>query len=128
MYTYRKNHFINSGDVITKIEIKNLGIDKNNVISKIHEYLAYRKKTQPLQGRNCGCVFKNRDGVSAGKIIEDLGLKGTNVGGMRVSHLHANFLENDGSATAADFWELVRIIQEKVKDQFGKELELEINS
>lgn len=79
-YSYRKNHFVQAGDVITHIEIKNLGINLKDVAQKITDYMDYRKKTQPLQSSNCGCIFKNMDGVSAGKIIDDLGLKGTRVG------------------------------------------------
>jgi UDP-N-acetylmuramate dehydrogenase len=127
-FSYRKNHFIEIGDVITKVGIKNMGIDKVTIPPKIHEYMEYRKKTQPLQSFNCGCIFKNMDGVSAGKIIQDVGMKGAKVGGMRVSTLHGNFLENEGSGTAHDFWNLVELIQKKVKDKFGRELELEVNS
>jgi len=127
-FSYRKNYFIKTGDIITKICIKNLGIDKVNIPSKIQEYMDYRKKTQPLQSFNCGCIFKNMDGVSAGKIIQDLGIKGLKVGDVRVSTLHGNFLENEGSGAAQDFWKLVELIQNKVREKFGRELELEVNS
>lgn len=127
-YSYRTNHFIKPGEVINKVRVKNAGIDLKVVTKNITEYMDYRKKTQPLKSNNCGCIFKNMDGVSAGKIIQDLGLKGLRVGGIRVSPLHANFLENEKDGTASEFWDLVNIIQQKVKDQFGRELELEINS
>lgn len=127
-FSYRKNNFVLEGEIITEVEIVHSGLDKKNISNMINEYMEYRKKTQPLQSNNCGCIFKNMGGVSAGKIIQDAGLKGVSVGGMRVSTLHGNFLENTGGATAKEFWELVSLIQEKVKSYCGKEFELEINS
>lgn len=127
-FSYRKNNFLKPQEVITKIELIHHGIDQKSISLKINEYMEYRKKTQPLQSKNCGCIFKNMNGISAGKIIEDLGLKGLQVGGMRVSSLHANFLENAGGATYEDFWNLVNSIQEKVEASFGTKLELEINA
>jgi UDP-N-acetylmuramate dehydrogenase len=126
-FSYRKNNFLKEREVITKIEIFHHGIDKKNIPQKINEYMEYRKMTQPLKSNNCGCIFKNMDNQSAGKIIQDLGLKGLQVGGMRVSQLHANFLENAGNATYEDFWNLVARIQDKVEEKFGKKFELEIN-
>lgn len=127
-YSYRKNNFLKPHEVISKIEIQHFGIDQKITAQKITEYMDYRKKTQPLQSNNCGCIFKNMDGISAGKIIDELGLKGFQVGGMRISHLHGNFLENIGNSTDQEFWQLVNFIQEKVERKFNRKLELEISN
>lgn len=125
-YSYRKNSFVAPNEVITQVEVMHHGIDEIKIPSLIRDYLDYRKKTQPLKSNNCGCVFKNPPGKSAGQIIDQLGLKGLSVGDMRVSTLHGNFLENTGSATASDFWNLVKEIQDVVKSKTGENFELEI--
>ena len=71
-------------------------------------------------------MFKNPPGDHAGRLIEAAGLKGTQVGGMQISTLHANFFVNSGDATAADVKALIDLAQERVQQQFGVALELEI--
>lgn len=97
--------------------------------------LAYRKQTQPLHLPSAGCVFQNPlpsdpvpDGVprSAGALIERAGLKGARQGRARVSPLHANFIVNEGGATAADIRALVERCREAVRARFGVELRDEI--
>ena len=75
---------------------------------------------------NAGSVFVNPEGDSAGRLIESLGLKGLKVGGAMVSEMHANFIVNTGSATAADVIELVRQLRESVEDAYGIELRPEV--
>jgi len=86
---------------------------------------AQRTKSQPA-GRNAGCVFKNPPGGHAGKIIDQLGLKGMRRGGAVVSPLHANFVVNDQRASARDVLDLVDLVREKVAREEGVELELEV--
>jgi len=88
--------------------------------------LRRRKRDQPLGTPNAGSVFVNPEGDSAGRLIEALGLKGHSVGGAAVSDMHANFIVNTGTATAADVLELVRQIRESVEDAYGIELKPEI--
>lgn len=88
---------------------------------------AYREKRQASQPRepSAGCLFRNPPGDSAGRLIDQCGLKGLSVGGARVSEKHANFIVNTGSATAADVIALARQVRERVREQRGIELEPE---
>lgn len=88
--------------------------------------LTHRRKTQPLHLPNAGSIFKNPPGRSAGALIERLGLKGLRVGDAELSAQHANFIVNRGRATARDILELIRRIQETVREHAGIELELEV--
>lgn len=87
--------------------------------------IAKRKASQP-GGASMGSTFKNPVGDHAGRLIEASGLKGTKVGGVQVSPVHANFLINDGTGRPEDYLELIRLIQSTVAQKFGVALELEI--
>jgi UDP-N-acetylmuramate dehydrogenase len=86
----------------------------------------YRIKTQPYGEPSAGCVFRNPQGGSAGALIDQCGLKGKEIGGARVSPIHANFIVNTGNATAQDVLELAAVIKETVKEKTGLDLEMEI--
>ena len=86
----------------------------------------YKRNTQPLNTKNCGCVFKNPRGLSAGALIDAAGLKGARVGGAEVSDKHANFIVAHPDCRADDVLELIRTIREKVADRSGVELESEV--
>lgn len=88
-------------------------------------YLQYRKHTQPLSQPNAGSVFKNPPGTTAGRVIEEAGLKGYRVGDAQVSAKHANFIVNLGRARAADVLRLIKKIQRDVLHRTGVTLELE---
>lgn len=92
----------------------------------IRQILAEKQRSQPLDARTAGCVFKNPPGKSAGALIDQAGLKGYRVGGAYVSTLHANFIINDGTATFSDVMRLIDIIRDRVLKEHGIELELEI--
>jgi UDP-N-acetylmuramate dehydrogenase len=125
-FSYRKNNFVRSGEVIISATITHLGIDET-IPQKIRDYLEYRKRTQPLTTRNCGCVFKNplRD-MPAGKLIDLLQLKGVGVGDLRISPKHANFMENSGKASWDQFQSLVNLINFEMDHFYGIEFELEV--
>jgi UDP-N-acetylenolpyruvoylglucosamine reductase len=93
---------------------------------KIREYLDHRTKTQPANLPSCGCVFKNPVGNYASKMIDELGLKGTEVGGLKISDKHANFMINTGTATAKDAENLIALVQQKAQDQYGVLLHPEV--
>ncbi len=84
-----------------------------------------RRLTQP-SGACFGSTFKNPVGGSAGRLIEEAGLKGFKIGGVQISPVHANFLVNDGTGTAEDYRRLIKLAQETVYEKSGIKLELEI--
>ncbi len=84
-----------------------------------------RWDTQPTAS-SAGCIFKNPGTIPAGKLIDELGLKGTQVGGAMVSDEHANFIVNKGTATAKDVLELIEVIRRRAKAERGIELETEV--
>ena len=85
-----------------------------------------RRASQPLGQKSAGCIFKNPPGASAGRMIDELGLKGLSVGDARVSDRHANFFVNAGKASAIDMHALIADVRERVQKNFGMELENEV--
>jgi len=85
-----------------------------------------RRSSQPLGQKSAGCIFKNPPGASAGRMIDDLGLKGLSVGDARVSERHANFFVNAGKASAKDMLALIADVRERVRSAFSVELEHEV--
>ncbi len=85
-----------------------------------------RRSSQPLGQKSAGCIFKNPPGASAGRMIDDLGLKGLSVGDARVSDRHANFFVNAGRASARDMLALIADVSERVQKTYGVELENEV--
>ena len=99
--------------------------DQAAIDATMKEYAARRRNTQP-PGASMGSIFKNPEGNFAGRLIQEAGLKGTRIGGVEVSPLHGNFMVNDGSATAGDYFRLITLVREKVREHTGVTLELEI--
>jgi len=100
--------------------------DPQRVLRQVKEIWIYKRNTQPLGGRNAGCIFKNPRGMSAGALIDRAALKGRRVGGAHVSEKHANFLLADEGTTAADVLKLINVIREAVYKTAEVYLELEI--
>jgi UDP-N-acetylmuramate dehydrogenase len=103
---------------------------KKGIEAQIRERMAqimkWRQEKHPLQYPSAGSVFKNLPGLPAGKLIEDLGLKGMRRGDAQVSKQHANFIVNKGRGTAQDVLTLISLIQEKARKEKGVELETEV--
>lgn len=89
------------------------------VSARIRSVLQRKKETQPLGSLSAGCVFKNPEGDSAGRLIESAGCKGMSVGGVEVSPLHANYFINRGGATCKDFLFLMDDVRERVRKSTG---------
>lgn len=92
----------------------------------MREYMEKRIAKQPLQYPSAGSVFKRPQGCYAGSMIEQAGLKGFEIGGARVSDLHAGFIINTGSATCTDVLSLIEHIQTRVLAQSGVLLQPEL--
>jgi UDP-N-acetylmuramate dehydrogenase len=100
--------------------------DPERIMKKTKEIWMYKRNTQPLNTRNCGCIFKNPRGLSAGALIDQAGLKGFKVGRAEVSEKHANFLIAHPGCRADDVLKLVKLIREKVFEKNEIHLESEV--
>ena len=98
--------------------------EKPEKVEENVNYFLDRRKAQP-KGKSCGCVFKNPEGLSAGKIIDDAGLKGMKIGGAEVSREHANFIINNGGSSA-DVYALIKSVKKSVYEMAGINLEEEV--
>ncbi len=99
---------------------------RSDIEKVVKDYLHYRRDTQPLALPSAGCVFKNPMNDSAGRVIEAAGLKGTSVGDAQVSTKHANFIVNQGHASAADVLSLIKKVRARIAQKTGIKLELEL--
>lgn len=125
-YSYRNSFLKEHKDYIcTEVTLKMKYLEKE----KIQEVMDSRKKrrieSQPLDKPSAGSVFRNPEGMSAGKLIEDAGLKGYAIGGAEISTKHANFIVNNGTATYEDILELIDYTKKKIKEIYGIDLILE---
>ena len=102
---------------------------KEGYVDIIEEIIENRKKrrqdSQPLNFPSAGSVFRNPEGKSAWKLIEDAGLKGKKIGGAKISEKHANFIINDGNATGEDVMKLIEEVKKQVKEKYEVDLILE---
>ncbi|MFH1378565.1 MAG: UDP-N-acetylmuramate dehydrogenase [Planctomycetota bacterium] len=115
------------GDVlVVRCGLKLAASDPATVRARTKEVIDYKALSQPLSARSAGCIFKNPENDSAGRLIEAAGMKGARCGGASVSDQHANFIVNDGTASASDVMTLIRFAHRSVMNQFGINLELEV--
>jgi UDP-N-acetylenolpyruvoylglucosamine reductase len=98
---------------------------RHNIEQRMRQFSRKRWDSQPA-APSAGCTFKNPETIPAGKLIDELGLKGTRVGGAYVSAEHGNFIVNDGTATARDILELVETVRCRVRAERGIELQTEM--
>jgi len=124
MFDYRRTNI--TAQFILNARLKLTSADPEQIMRTVKEIWIYKKNSQPLNTRNCGCVFKNPRGVSAGALIDRAGLKGLQIGGAVVSEKHANFIIAEKGCKSRDVVRLIDAVKERVKEQFGIELELEI--
>jgi UDP-N-acetylmuramate dehydrogenase len=117
---------ISEGHVVLDVHIVLRRGDRDKIKAHVRELLDARKKRQPAGYPNAGSIFKNPQEESAGKLIEEAGLKGTTVGNAQVSGKHANFIVNKGHARASDVLALMELVKEKVLQVHGVRLEPEI--
>jgi UDP-N-acetylenolpyruvoylglucosamine reductase len=125
--SYRHSN-LEPGHVVARARFRLTPATPEIVKARAAELLAQRKATQPTNKRTFGSVFKNPgEGLpGAGRMIEECGLKEHRIGGALISPRHANFIENAGGATSADCIALMAEARRRVRDQFGAELEHEV--
>ena len=99
--------------------------NSEEIIELIDERKKRRLETQPLEYPSAGSVFRNPEGDFAGRLIEEIGYKGKNIGGAKVSEKHANFIINTGNATGEEVKELITEIKNKIKEKYNIELKVE---
>lgn len=125
-FKYRDTFFKHNKDyyiVSAHIDLKQG--DKQEILEKISKRRVKRLETQPLDMPSAGSVFRNPEGMHAGALIEECGLKGFTIGGAQVSEKHANFIVNTGDATGKEVIQLINRVKESVKEKYNIELILE---
>ncbi|WP_414752023.1 UDP-N-acetylmuramate dehydrogenase [Anabaena sp. CCY 9910] len=126
-YGYRTSLLQGSNRVVTQATFQlQPGFDPAYVTATTREHKQMRLTTQPYNFPSCGSVFRNPKPYSAGWLIEQSGLKGYQIGGAQVAHLHANFIVNRGGAKANDIFCLIRHIQQEVQERWSILLEPEV--
>ncbi len=127
-FGYRTSICHNCNFVVLEAEFELEYKEKNHIYDKMKENLEFRKDHQPMLSLpNCGSVFKNPDNNSAGKLLDEVGVKGLKIGGAEVWMGHANFIVNsEKNATSKDVLELMAEMKMRVKNKFGIDLVPEI--
>lgn len=130
-FGYRRTNIV--ARYILEAELRLWPEDPESLMKRVKEIFMYKKNSQPMGDRSAGCVFKNpklgvgvTERISAGRLIDQAGLKGHRIGGAEVSVQHANFIVAHQGCTASDIKELVRCVQEVVVQRTGMGLECEI--
>jgi len=123
---YRTSVIAKKNYIVLEATIKLTKGDKNAIKERMDELKVQRTTKQPLEYPSAGSTFKRPVGHFAGKLIQDAGLRGFQVGGAQVSEKHCGFVINKDQATAADVAELMKQVSAIVKEQFGVELEAEV--
>ena len=123
---YRTSVFKTNGDIILYSKYSLHTDDKEAIKARMDDVMDRRKSKQPLEYPSAGSVFKRPEGAFAGTLIEQCGLKGKTVGGAQVSEKHAGFIINIGGATCDDVMQLVKLVQDTVREETGYFLEREI--
>lgn len=123
-YSYKSSLFMRNNDVILGAKLRLHSATGEEIKAKMREYAA--RRTHLPRGKSMGCVFKNPENVSAGKLIEGAGLKGLRVGNAVVSEKHANFVLNEGGATSQQVRTLIGIVKNAVYAQYRIKLQEEI--
>ncbi len=124
--SYRYSDYKKNGNIITGATFKLTKAPKEEIKSKMNDFLGRRTDKQPLDFPSAGSTFKRPEGYFAGALIEQCELKGFSVGGAQVSEKHAGFVINKGSATAKDITDLIAHIAKTVKENTGVTLEPEV--
>ncbi|MGQ0552129.1 MAG: UDP-N-acetylmuramate dehydrogenase [Planctomycetota bacterium] len=123
-FGYRRSPF--RGAVILDAVLQFEPQDPAQIWERMAAILHKKRESQPLTARSAGCIFRNAPEAPSGQLIEAAGCKGWSVGGARVSAQHANFILNEGSASAGEVLQLIQRIRHEVAERTGQHLELEV--
>ncbi|WP_372520663.1 UDP-N-acetylmuramate dehydrogenase [Candidatus Ruminimicrobiellum ovillum] len=123
-FEYRESDL--QGNIITKIFFILKNADKNDILKTISQERKRRINSQPIGTKNAGCVFKNPESDSAGRLIDSLNLKNYSVGGIKISDVHANFFVNEDNGCAQDMLKLIDFVKDEVYKKYSIKLETEI--
>lgn len=124
-FDYRHTSFA-PDDVMLRVKLELPSRPFKEILAGIKVCNEKRRSSQPLNQKSAGCIFKNPAGGSAGRMIDELGLKGHRAGDAMVSDRHANFFVNAGKASCADMLDLIEDVRERVRGAYGVELENEV--
>ena len=114
------------GEIVLSAVLRLASEDREAIARRVERLWEYKKRTQDWTAPSVGCIFKNPPGASAGRMIDQTGLKGYPMGGAAFSTKHANFIMNRENASASDVSALIQEARARVLRQFGVELELEV--
>ncbi|MGO9591775.1 MAG: UDP-N-acetylmuramate dehydrogenase [Candidatus Acidiferrales bacterium] len=124
-FDYRHTSFA-PDDVMLRVKLELPSKPFKEILAGIKVCNEKRRSSQPLNQKSAGCIFKNPAGGSAGRMIDELGLKGHRVGDAMVSDRHANFFVNAGKASCVDMLKLIEDVRERVRSAYGVELDNEV--
>lgn len=124
-FGYRKSD-ISQNDIVLSANMRFKRDEISLVTERTDKFFSEKKQKQPISEKSAGCVFKNPEGLSAGKLIDEAGCKGMRIGGIAVSAVHANFFTNISGGTASDYLDLMNEVSLKVQRRFNIILEPEI--
>ena len=124
-FSYRKSSF-DKNDILLSAEFNLKKAEKNLIKENFSKAQSGRTSSQPLDKRSAGSLFKNPRNNSAGKLLDNAGLKGFSIGGAKISEKHANFFINDGNASSNEMLQLIKKAHKEVKKQFDIDLSLEV--
>ena len=124
-FEYRHTSFA-ADDMMLAVILELPSKPYNEILNGIRICNEKRRSSQPLGQKSAGCIFKNPPGASAGRMMDELGLKGLSIGDARVSERHANFFVNAGHASAKDMLALIGDVRERVRKAYGVALENEV--
>jgi len=125
-FGYRRSAFSDGSRLILGVHLELQLGDSVQIASRMEDLAAQRQSRQPLEYPSAGSMFKRPDGYFAAALIDQCGLKGLRVGDAQVSEKHAGFVVNRGNAACCDVLKLVEEIRNRVREQTGVELEMEV--
>jgi UDP-N-acetylmuramate dehydrogenase len=130
-FTYRDSRFKHTApdappEIVLEATFRLEAADADTIKTRLDDIRRWRQAHQPLGLPSAGSVFRNPDGTSAGKLIDEAGLKGLRIGGATVSEKHANFIVNDQKGSAADVRRLAERVRAEIRERTGVELQFEI--